>query len=178
MGALSSAVLLTLQVTSKAAEIGSQIAQSRTAARLARKQRSLAEQAAVDVEQRGAQDIEQYQAQLRQLRGAQRVTGAAQGLALEEGTMQQIAQQTEAIGAEDIRRLRENIRREAFGIRTQAQIDYQAGMAQSRALGIEATGTLLGAAGKGYEWWRSRRPRIPTGQTVMRSPINLPGGAV
>lgn len=154
MGALTSAVLLTL-------EVGSKIAQQRTAARLARQQRSFAEQAAEDVEARGAQDIEQYQAQLSQLRGAQRVAGAAQGLSLGDGTMQQIAQQTEAIGAEDVRRLRENIRREAFGIRTQGQIDFRAGMAQSRALGIEAAGTLLGAGRKGYDWWSTRQRRAP-----------------
>lgn len=152
MGALTNAVLLTLQA-------GSQIAQSRTAARLARQQRSLSEQAAADVEARGAQDVEKYGAQLRQLQGSQRVAGAAQGLALGEGTMGQISAQTAAIGAEDIRRLRENIRREAYGIRTQGRIDYRAGMAQSQALGIEAAGTLLNAGRSGYEFWKT--PRKP-----------------
>lgn len=152
MGALTSAVLLTLQA-------GSQIAQSRTAARLARQQRSMAEQAAADVEMRGAQDIERYGAQLSELQGSQRVAGAAQGLALGEGTMGQISAQTAAIGAEDIRRLRENIRREAYGIRTQGRIDYRAGMAQSQALGIQAAGTLLNAGRSGYEWYKT--PKTP-----------------
>lgn len=174
MAALATAVMLTLQT-------GSMIAQSRAQARAARANRRFAEMAATDVEARGREEVTAFERQLSQLQGSQRVAGAAQGLDLTQGTMAEIARQTQAIGAEDVRRLQENVRREAWGIRTQADINYRAGMAQAQATGLAAAGTLIGAAGSGWEWYKGRTPApgrvIPTGSTVMRNPLTIPAGS-
>jgi len=177
MGALTNAVLLTLQA-------GSMISQSRAQAQAARENRRFAEMAATDVEARGRQEVSAFERQLSQLQGSQRVAGAAQGLDLTQGTMAQIASQTQAIGAEDVRRLQENVRREAWGIRTQANINYRAGMAQAQSTGLEAAGTLLRAGRSGWDWYTNRNrnpslgPAIPSGATVMRNPLNTPAGSV
>jgi len=151
MGAL--AALVALQT---AAKFTSQVAQSRAQARAARANRRFAEMAATDVKARGREEVTTLERQLSQLQGSQRVAGAAQGLDLTQGTMAEIARQTQAIGAEDVRRLQENVRREAWGIRTQADINYRAGMAQAQATGLAAAGTLIGAAGSGWEWYKGR----------------------
>ena len=177
MGALTTAITLAIQA-------GSMISQSQAQARAARANRRSAEMAAQDVQARGQQEVSDYQRQLRGLQGSQRVAGAAQGLALTQGTMAEIAGQTSTIGTEDIRRLQENIRREAWGIRTQANINYRAGMAQARATGLEAAGTLLRAGGSGWEWYTNPNRKsalgtsIPTGTTVMRNPLTIPSGGV
>ncbi len=150
MGALTAAIM-TIQAVS-------QIAQSQAQARAARANRRFAEMSATDVEARGREEVTAFERQLSQLQGSQRVAGAAQGLDLTQGTMAEIARQTQAIGAEDVRRLQENVRREAWGIRTQANINYRAGMAQAQATGLAAVGTLVGAAGSGWEWYKGRTP--------------------
>lgn len=168
-------------VASSVLQGAGQIQQSRAQARAARENRRFGEMMAADVETRGQEEIQAYQRQLSQVTGQQRVGLAAQNIDLTQGTAAQIAQQTARIGEQDVATIRRNIEREAWGIRTQANINYRAGMAQSQASAFQAAGTLLGAAGQGWEAYRMRpaaAPRMPSGQTVMRNPLLNPVGSV
>jgi len=173
MGAITTAVTLALQG-------GSMIAQSRAQARSARANRQFAQMAEQDVMTRGNEEVLAYQRELSQVTGQQRVGLAAQNIDLTQGTAAEIARQTQQIGQQDIATIRRNIEREAWGIRTQANINYRAGMAQSQASALGAAGTLLSAAGSGwssYQGSRSPANTIPAGRTIMRSPLMMPAGA-
>ena len=138
MGAIATAVALTMSGIGK-------IQQSRAQARAARENRRFGEMMAADVETRGQEEIQAYQRQLSQVTGQQRVGLAAQNIDLTQGTAAQIAEQTARIGEQDVATIRRNIEREAWGIRTQSDINYRAGMAQSRASAFEALGTFAEA---------------------------------
>ncbi len=178
MGAITTAIIA---ASSLALQGGSMIAQSQAQARAARANRRFTNQSAEDVIERGGEEVAAYQRELSQVTGQQRVGLAAQGIDLSQGTAAEIARQTRAIGEQDVATIRRNIEREAWGIRTQANINYRAGMAQSQASAFGAAGTLLSAAGSGWSAYQSRRAptpaAIPAGQTVMRNPLTIPAGS-
>lgn len=179
MGALTTALTL----ASMAVQGVGQIQRGRAEARAARQNRRFAEMEAQDVLARSNEDVAAYQRELRQVTGQQRVALGAQGIDVTQGTATEIARQTAAIGEMDVATIRRNAQRQAWGIRTQADINYRAGMAQAQATGMQAAGTLLQAAGTGWDIYRRRTPaspqaRIPAGTTVMRNPLSLPPGAV
>lgn len=122
------------------------IAGSRAAAR----QRRFDRARAADAIERGEEEVEMYANRLAQLKGQQRVGAAAQGLDTNFGSVKAIREQTERIGAEDMERIRTNARREAWGIRTQANINYRIGM--NRAVGdfASAAGELISEEGREY----------------------------
>lgn len=151
MGFVTAAIL-----ASTALSAGSQIQQGRAQARAARQNLQFSEQAAADVMERGQEDIATYRRQLSQVQGQQRVGLAAQGIDLTQGTAAQIAQQTQKIGEMDIGTIRRNIEREAWGIRTQANINYRAGMAQSQASMFGAGATLIGGMSQAFAPARGR----------------------
>jgi hypothetical protein len=126
-------------------------------ARAARANRRASERAAQDVLQRAEFAVTQYETELAQLRGRQEVSGAAQGLDIEQGSMAAIAKDTEAIGARDIAQIRLNAEREAWGIRTQARINERAGVNAAWAQGV---GAVAGAFAS------------PTGQTLLTKPVD------
>lgn len=125
--------------------------------RAAAANRRAANRAADDVIRLGEQAVGDYRDQLSQVFGAQRVGAAAQGLDVDFGTAGVIREQTERIGAEDERRIRENARREAWGIRTQARLDQQAARMQSIGAGLQLGGTLLAQAGDPWSRYIGRR---------------------
>lgn len=179
MGALTTA----LTIASMAAQGASQIQQQRAEARAARQNRRFAEMQAQDVLARSNEDVAAYQRELGQVTGQQRVAFGAQNIDVTQGTAADIARQTAAIGEMDIATIRRNAQRQAWGIRTQADINFRAGMAQSRATGIQAAGTLLQAAGTGWDAYKRRtlavqQPKVPAGRMVMRDPLSLPAGAI
>lgn len=151
---------LTATVLSAAAlglNVAGQVQQSRAQARATRANRLSSELAAQDVETRGQQDIVDYQRQLRQVTGQQRVALGAQNIDVTQGTAAQIARQTQAIGEQDIATIRKNIEREAWGIRTTGNINYRTGMAQSQASMLGAAGTLITGAASGWQQYQQGR---------------------
>lgn len=145
---------MALALIATAFSVGSQIfggiAQQKAAAR----QRRLANQLANDVLARGEFEAEVAGAQLGQLRGRQTAAAAAQGLALGEGTVATIAQQTQQMGERDIEQIRLNAAREAWGIRQQANVNYRAGMAEARGSFLGAA-TNLATSDVGQSLWNS-----------------------
>lgn len=80
---------------------------------------------------RGEETARRYGIDLAQLLGRQRAVLGASGVDLTSGSAVQIAEQTEAIGAQELATIRENARREAYGLR-------RAGRNQSLGLRAQA----------------------------------------
>ena len=126
-------------VTSLASGIAGAVGRERAAGR----QRDFARQMADDVIAQGEREAEFAEMDLRRLRGAQTTAIAAQNIDTTQGTAAQIAAQTEKFGQEDINQIRMNETREAWGIRTQANLNYRAERNAAIAGGIMAGGQAV-----------------------------------
>lgn len=142
-----------------AGTIGGIVANERAAAR----NRRMANRQAADVLALGEQAVSDYRLDAAQLFGQQRTAAAAQGLDVNFGSAKTIREQTEGIVETDIARIRENARREAWGIRTQARLDQQAARAQSLAAGVQLGGTLLAQAPDAWTRYIGGRRRPSAG---------------
>ena len=111
----------------------------------AARNRRFANQQADDVLRIAEDDVLQYRRQLNQTLGSLQVSGAAQGIDTTQGTQAALAEQTERLGTEDEARIRENARRQAWGIRTGARLEQQAANNQAFGQMLGAGGTLLTA---------------------------------
>lgn len=127
-------------VTSLASGIAGAVGRERAAGR----QRNFARQMADDVIAQGERQAEFATMDLRRLRGAQTAAIAAQGIDPTSGSAAQIAAQTEKFGQQDIEQIRMNAAREAWGIRTQANLNYRAERNAAIAGGIGAVGRFAG----------------------------------
>jgi len=127
-------------VTSLASGIAGAIGRERAAGR----QRDFARQMADDVIAQGEREAEFATMDLRRLRGAQTTAIAAQGIDTTQGSAAQIAAQTQKFGEEDINQIRMNATREAWGIRTQANLNYRAERNAAIAGGIGAVADFAG----------------------------------
>lgn len=149
-------------VTSLASGIAGAVGRERAAGR----QRNFARQMADDVIAQGERQAEFATMDLRRLQGAQTTAIAAQGIDVSQGTAAEIRAQTERFGQEDINQIRMNATREAWGIRTQANLNYNAERNAAIAGGIGAvadfagssTGqTLLTRTGDAWSQFQARR---------------------
>lgn len=122
--------------------IGSIVANERSAAA----NRRFANRTARDVIALGEQAVGDYQRQASQLFGAQTVGAAAQGLDVNFGSVADIRAEAERTVNTDIARIRENARREAWGIQTQARLDQRAARMQSIGAGLRLGGSLIADA--------------------------------
>lgn len=127
-------------ITSLASGIGGAIGRERAAGR----QRDFARQMAEDVIAQGERQAEFATMDLARLRGAQTTAIAAQGIDTTQGSAAQIAAQTQKFGEEDINQIRMNATREAWGIRTQANLNYRAERNAAIAGGIGAVANFAG----------------------------------
>ena len=132
-------------VTSLASGIAGAVGRERAAGR----QRNFARQMADDVIAQGEREAEFATMDLARLRGAQTTAIAAQGIDTTQGSAAQIAAQTQRFGEEDINQIRMNATREAWGIRTQATINYNAERNAAIAGGLEAVGDFAGTEAGG-----------------------------
>ena len=140
-------------VTSLASGIAGAIGRERAAGR----QRNFARQMADDVLAEGERNAEFATMDLARLKGAQTTAIAAQGIDTTQGSAAQIAAQTEQFGQEDIAQIRMNATREAWGIRTQANLNYRAERNAAIAGGIGAVADFAGTS---------------TGRTLLTRPAN------
>lgn len=128
-----------------------------------------------DATARGEELARRYGIDLAQLLGTQRAIGAAQGLDTNQGTLAAIRSDTERIGGEELALIRENARREAFGLR-------QSGRNQAIGLRAQATGAYGQAFGNVLEFganaWSSRqRSRGARFNAAATKLATSPGGA-
>ena len=147
-----------LALTSLALQVGAQIAQSVGTRRMARQQRAFARQAEQDILARGEEEAAVYQRKVQQLQGRQTAAAGAQGLDITQGSVAAIQRETATMAQQDLATIRENARREAWGVRTQANLNYRAAQNVALAQQLGAVGTLLGGPEGG---WSSvmNRPR-------------------
>lgn len=148
-----------LGVISLALQAGSMLYSGIAGSRAAAANRRVANRAANDVLTIAEDDVLRYQRDLSQLFGQQRIGAAAQGLDVGFGTNATIRDQTRRIGEEDIRRIRENARRTAWGIRATGDINFRAAMNQANANFAGAGLTLLSAVPDAWSAWNGSRAR-------------------
>lgn len=131
-------ILEILAVASAAVSAIGQIAGGNASRRAANASASEGDRLAEEALLRGEELARRYNIDLAQLIGKERTALAAQGLDLSDDSAAQVVAQTQATGAEEVAIIRENARREAFGLR-------RAGRNQAAALRAQAAGQYAGA---------------------------------
>lgn len=164
-GATGSAVLsgagLAMQAFGSYRQAQAAQAQANYNAAVAQNNAQVAEWQAQDAQRRGEEEAQAVRRNADQLKGRQRVTMAARGLDLTEGTAQELQDQTDFFGLTDVATTRNNAAREAWGRRVQgSNFQAEAGMNRATARqirpGMAAASTLLSGAGQVADRWYSR----------------------
>jgi hypothetical protein len=88
-------------------------------------------------------DEERHLRKVRQMLGAQRAAGAANGLDINSGSALDLQAETAGFGAADASTIRSNALRRAWGLEVGAVNDLNAGRADAAASRNAATGTLI-----------------------------------
>ncbi len=154
-------------------------AQGRGAQELANTEAGFIEAQADDVLVRGNEEEGKHRTDVRRLTGSQRARLAAQGIDIGEGSAALLQGETAVLGEVDAMTIRNNARREAFGLRTQADLVRRGGANQAAGYRNEAASarnqsfsTLLTGAAQLGSMYASSRSTIPR-STTTRAP--LPG---
>lgn len=142
--------------------------------RAAARNRRFANQMADDVLARGEREAEFATMDLARLQGAATTSIAAQGIDTTQGSAAQIRAQNQEFGEQDIQQIRLNAAREAWGIRTQAKLNYQAERNQAVA-GAASALTQFGMDPAGGRSLVTRAADAWTGYTARRR-VNSVGG--
>jgi len=117
-----------------------------------------------DTIDRGNQEAIALKRRARGLRGKQRAALAGSGVDVGSGTALDLQEETTALSEADASQIRENAFNQAWGIRTQAGYEREAGMYARRGARNNAIGTLLGGAGSSAQaYYTYDAPRIATG---------------
>lgn len=128
---------------------------------IANRNAKLLEASADQAVERGNEEARGVRRRTRLLVGEQRAAAAAQGLDVSTGAPADLQEQAAAFGAADEATIRRNALDEAWGIRTQASNQRQAGRYARREGTNSAIGTSLGGIGKSYGYWQEERsPKV------------------
>jgi hypothetical protein len=111
----------------------------------------VADSQASDAMARGEVTVNDLRRDARRISGAQRASLAAQGIALDDGSAAAAIDDTERQVVRDINTARLNTAREAWGFKVQATSSRTSGKLARRAGTLNATGQLIGGAGKTAE---------------------------
>lgn len=145
--------------------------QGQTAKKIANYNAKMNEYSAEDAIKRGSIEADQQRAKARQMLASQRAAMGASGLE-ETGTLGNVLQQTATLGELDARQIEANAQREAWGMRSQANIARYEGAARAQAGALEGFGTLIGGAARAWGMYKS--PNVGGG-TKSPSFMNRPG---
>lgn len=135
-------------------------------AAVSRNNATTSEWQARDAITRGQKAEQQQRLKAAALKGTQRASMAARGLALDEGSPANILADTEFMGEQDALTIRDNASREAWGFRNQARnytsdatlLSYRADQEDPIAA---AKNSLLSGAGAVAESWYKRKTSTP-----------------
>jgi hypothetical protein len=155
-------ILELLAVASALSSIGGNIARGRAARRGANASVAEGERLADDAIARGEELARRYNLDLAQLIGRQRVAGAAQGLDLSQGSLAAIQSDTARIGALDVETIRENARREAFGLRQAGKNQALALRSQATSQYAQAFANVLDFGANAWAYQNRRASRVPS----------------
>ena len=160
MGFLTAALVTASVASSVAQGIGARKAANAATAEGAR--------LAADARARGEEDVTRYRRDLDQIVSQQRVISAASGVDINSGTAGAVQKDTRAIGELDIQTIRENARREAYGLRANSEVNAKSMRAGANAAFASAGMTLLTA---GVDAWS----KYSAGKSAMNS-ARMAGG--
>lgn len=142
-------VYMQAQAARQQAEAANQAAEYN--AKIQERNAEIAEMQAVSAEERGVEAERLHREKVSGLKGRQRVSAAASGVLVDEGSPLAILQDTAVQGEMDALTIRRNSAQEVWGFRTQAGgYTAQAGLsrAQKQDPGMAFTTTLVSGAGR------------------------------
>jgi len=113
----------------------------------------MAEYAAQDAERRGEEEALAVRRKAASLKSSQRVSLAARGLDISYGTAQDLQDQTDFFGEQDVNTARYNARSQAWSARASGDLMRAEGDAAAYQGTIGAAGTLLSGAGQVASKW-------------------------
>lgn len=146
VGTILGGINIGMQLFGASEEAKAQKRQAEFAAQQLEFNSRMAERDANEIVKRADLDVQQFQRKGALVRGAQRASMAAQGIDIDSGSAQAIAEETNANLVEDITNIKNNAIMEAYGYRVQAsQMRQQANM--TRAAGRQAASNTLLAGG-------------------------------
>ncbi len=139
----------------------SQVQAANAQQKLADKNADLIDKQATDAVNRGEMDARQERTRTSQVRAAQRVAFATQGVDVGSGTAADLQSQTGELGAINQAQIRDNAFREAWGLNAQASNQRLGGRYAAAAGTNNAIGTAIGGVGQGAEaYYRYDAPRM------------------
>lgn len=152
-----------LLIASAALSAGGQISAGRGMRRAANDTINEGNRLAEDAVARGEDEVRRYSLDLASLMGTQRARIAAGGVDVTTGTAGAVRDQTVRFGAEDVDTIRENVMREAYGLRQSAQNRATQLRAGATAQFAGAFGTALSFGANAWELHQRSRggSRVP-----------------
>lgn len=151
-----------------AASVASSVSQGIGARKAANAATAEGARLAADAKVRGEEDVARYRRDLDQIVSQQRVLSAAQGVDINQGTAAAVQADTRRIGDMDIATIRENARREAYGLRANSEVNAKSLRAGANAAFANAGMTLLT---NGVDAWSN----YSAGKSAMNS-ARMAGG--
>jgi hypothetical protein len=151
-----------LAVASAASSIFGSISGGNAARRAANASVEEGDRLAEDAIRRGQETARRYQIDLGQLLGTQRARLAAANVDLNQGSAAMLRDQTERTGEEELALIRENARREAFGLRRAGRNQALGLRAQASAQYGQAFESVLDFGANAWKLYQGSR-------TTMRS---------
>lgn len=122
------------------------------------------EASANDAVDRGNEEAIALKRRAKGLRGKQRATLAGSGVDVGSGTALDLQEETSSLAEADASTIRRNAFKEAWGIKTSANYEREAGAYARKGARNNAIGTLLGGTGEAYRGYYSYdKPRIAAG---------------
>lgn len=135
----------------------------------------MAERNAVDAIERGNEEALSYRKKVNSLIGTQRANAAAQGIAVDFGSVEQNVEQTYEFGQEDARTIKNNAWKQAFGFKAEAAQHRISGMIGQIQADSQRTNTLIGgglrAAQTGLRTYESLSRSSGSGNTLLQNDL-------
>lgn len=110
---------------------------------------------ALDAAERGSDQAAQLRTRARRVAAAQVEGAAMSGVDVNSGTPLALLTETAGLGELDALRAMNNAQREAWGFKSQGQLDSFSGRAAGRAGNLNAGGSLLTTAGNSYYGYKT-----------------------
>lgn len=146
-----------LAIASAASSVFGSISGANAARRQANASIAEGDRLAEEAIRRGTEMARRYQVDLGQLLGTQRTRMAASGVDVTQGTAAAVAGETARIGEEELTLIRENARREAFGLRQAGRNQALGLRAQASAQYGQAFESVLNFGANAWEMYRGSR---------------------
>jgi len=173
----TAAITAGAQATTGGVTAYSQYQSGKYNAKVERFNASVANAQAADAVRRGGESVQRFRKDVAKVKSAQRASFAAQGVVVDQDVAQAVADDTDAIAAEDERTIAMNATREAWGYRVQAVDHTNRATMGMNAARSDAIGTLMSTTGRfadsGYRagWGEKKARPKPTSVYDSNKPV-------